>query len=135
MHIQDITWQETISIRHQVLWPDKNSSFCHVDGDETAWHAGVFMDAELVSVASVFPDGNCARLRKFATLAQYQGQGLGSALLTHMITRVRDAGCVYFWCDARASAMEFYRKFGLQTEGDVFYKGAVSYFRMGVTLA
>lgn len=40
----------------------------------------------------------------------------------------------YFWCDARESACRFYQRFGLQTEGERFYKSDVAYFKMGVNL-
>lgn len=134
MHIQRISWQDTIAIRHRVLWPGESPAFCRVEGDETAWHFGVFLNGELVSVASVFPEGSSARLRKFATLATYQGRGIGSALLAHVLSVVQEAGLTYFWCDARESASGFYQKFGLRTEGGVFYKGEIPYFKMGVTL-
>ncbi len=135
MHIQKISWQDTIAIRHRVLWPGESPAFCHVEGDETAWHYGVFVNGELVSVASVFADGDGARLRKFATLPECQGRGIGSALLTHVLLVVREAGFTRFWCDARESASSFYQKFGLSTEGGVFYKDKIPYFKMGVMLA
>lgn len=134
MQIQNITWQDTIAIRHRVLWPGESPAFCQVEGDETAWHFGVFLNGELVSVASVFSDGDGARLRKFATLTECQGKGIGSALLRHVLTVVQEAGFTHFWCDARESASGFYQKFGLRTEGCVFYKGDVPYSRMGVAL-
>jgi len=36
----------------------------------------------------------------------------------------------YFWCDARESAIGFYRRFGLQADGERFYKSEVPYFKM-----
>ncbi|GAB3369650.1 GNAT family N-acetyltransferase [Azotobacter armeniacus] len=79
--IRRINWQETIHLRHKVLWPKESPEFCHIEGDENAWHFGAFISERLVSVASVYPDGNIARLRKFATDRPYQEKGIGTALL------------------------------------------------------
>ena len=76
MEIRSITWQETIPLRHQVLWPCKPPEFCHVKGDSDALHYGAFVDDVLVCVASVYLTLNKARLRKFSTDARYQIKAL-----------------------------------------------------------
>ena len=134
MQITPIHWRETLPIRHQVLWPDKPEAFCMLDGDEQAWHFGAMIDGHLVGVASVYVDGNSARLRKFATLAEYQRQGIGSALLNHALSFACLQGMSHFWCDARESALAFYARFGLCPEGERFYKAEVPYFRMSRVL-
>jgi len=135
MVIKSIQWQEALPIRHQVLWPDKTPSFCQVQGDETAAHYGAYCDDELVSVASVYIDDNRARLRKFATLSEYQGQGIGSRVITHLLTELKAANIEYFWCDARRSAVGFYQKFGLEAQGDEFFKSGIPYFKMEVRVS
>lgn len=108
LRIKKITWQETIPIRHEVLWPNKTPEFCHVEGDELAQHFGLFIDECLVSVASIYLDNGAARLRKFATLNHYQGRGYGTALLQHILEALKADGVRLFWCDARESAIGFY---------------------------
>ena len=139
MQIKKLQWQQTLAIRHEVLWPDKPQAFCHVDGDEPAWHYGVYIDKTLVCVASIYPgltnntnDNNdkSARLRKFATLTHYQNQGIGSFILSHIIDSLKAKGIENFWCDARESAFDFYRRFGLETEGQRFYKEDIPYIKM-----
>ena len=102
-----------------------------------------FFDKNLVCVASVYLhtvtdiEGKCiqsARLRKFATLPNYQKQGVGSFLLNHIIHSLKTQDIDRFWCDARESAMPFYQRFGLVTEGERFYKGDIPYFKMQVTI-
>ncbi len=130
MEIKTISWQDAIPVRHRVLWPNKSSDFCHVTGDKEALHFGVYMDKKLVSVASLYIDSTEARLRKFATVESYQGKGIGSALLKHMLLAAKEKGLRYFWCDARESAKAFYQRFGLEVEGDRFYKSGVPYYKM-----
>lgn len=134
MNIVEISWEATIDIRHAVMWPDKPREFCHVKGDELALHFGAFIDAKLVSVASLFLDGTHGRLRKFATLEALQGQGIGSKMLVHVMQDAQNRGVTYFRCDARESAVDFYGRFGLTVEGERFFKAGQPYFKMGKEL-
>ena len=132
MEIRSIKWQDTLIIRHKVLWPDKPMSFCHVDGDAQAQHFGVFLDERLVCVASIYKDNREARLRKFATLACYQGQGIGTKLIKHIIEQLKSDGIKRFWCDARVSAQGFYEALGLEKYNDEFNKSGIAYCKMQI---
>jgi predicted GNAT family N-acyltransferase len=134
MNIQSIHWKDALPIRHQVLWPNKPPSFCKIDGDEMANHYGAYINGELVCVASIYIQNRTARLRKFATLLSFQGKGIGSQVLLHIISKLHEIGIDYFWCDARKSALEFYRKFGLEKEGSSFVKSNIPYYKMAIAL-
>jgi len=135
MDIQNIQWEDALAIRHNVLWPSKPPLFCKVDGDEDAKHYGVRINGELVCVASIYISDSTARLRKFATLHNHQGKGIGTQLLSHIIKELKSEGVEYFWCDARKSAVGFYQKFGLKKEGSEFKKSDVPYYKMAIELA
>ena len=134
MEIKAISWEETIPIRQQVLWPNESPEYCKVDGDEDALHFGIFITNQLTCVASLYLKGRSARLRKFATLHESQGKGLGSLMLNHIIKELKASGITYFWFDARESATPFYSRFGFNIEGERFYKNNVSYFKMYMDL-
>lgn len=134
MEICRISWEATIPLRHQVLWPNKKVEYCHVEGDETAWHYGVFESGKLVSVASVFPENKSARLRKFATAKNHQGKGIGTAVIKHIIFDLKNNGITEFWCDARESAIGFYERFGMKVEGAKFFKAHIPYFKMSLLI-
>jgi len=134
MEIQAIQWQEALPIRHKVLWPNKTALFCKVEGDESAKHYGIYIEGKLVSVASIYIENNTARLRKFATLAELQGNGLGTKLITHILKELITMNISYFWCDARKSAMNFYQKFNMVAQGGEFDKSGVMYVKMAVQL-
>lgn len=121
-------------IRHKVLWPSKPVEFCHVAGDENAYHVGVVINDALISVASIYFDNDSARLRKFATLENFQGQGFGSKLILQILSTLKDKGIRYLWCDARESATGFYDKLGFKVDGDKFYKSGVAYFKMSTLI-
>jgi len=134
MEIVGLDWEETIPIRQKVLWPDKPSSFCKVEGDEAGRHYGVIIEGALVCVASIYIESGSARLRKFATLEDFQNRGIGTALLKHMIEDSQSLHVNTFWFDARESAIEFYRRFGFSTEGERFFKSEIAYFKMAKRL-
>lgn len=133
MDIRKVTTAAVLPIRHIVLWPDKSLSFCEVEGDDSAIHYGAFIGGKLVSVASVYNNGSEARLRKFATLPEYQGQGIGTEVIQRLVCDLKSENVSYFWCDARTSALSFYQKFGLCVEGEEFKKSNVAYYKMSVS--
>ena len=134
MIIRTITTEETLPLRQAVLWPDHPLSASRVEGDEAALHFGGFVGDELVCTASLFPDGDQIRLRKFATLPDYQGHGHGTAMIQHLLDVARAQGAEMFWFDARESALPFYARFGFESFGDRFFKRDVPYRRMSKRL-
>lgn len=135
IEIRPINWQQTIPIRHRVLWPNKPKEFCHINGDNAALHYGAFIQGDLVCVASIYIADNKARLRKFATEAAYQSKGIGTAMLRHIIDSLSQTKIEVFWCDARESAMSFYQAFGMVRSSERFYKADVPYFRLSLNLS
>jgi GNAT superfamily N-acetyltransferase len=127
-----ISAEATYPLRHQVLWPDQPLDYVKVENDAAGQHFGAFRGEELLAVISLFVDGTEARFRKFATRPDCQGQGFGTALLKHVFAEARRQGANRIWCDARQDSAGFYASFGMQSEGQVFFKGAVAYVRMAM---
>ncbi|MCW8330984.1 GNAT family N-acetyltransferase [Photobacterium sp. SDRW27] len=132
MKIERIAAEQTLPVRHRVLWPEQPIDFCRVPEDDIGCHYGVFTDNQLVCVASVFIDGTTARLRKFATLPEYQGQGIGTRMIEQILADLKSNGINTFWCDARESATGFYRQFAMSPQGERFYKANIAYFKMAI---
>ena len=93
-----------------------------------------YLEETLVSVISLFIDGDDAQFRKFATLADQQGKGLGSALLEHLIKEAQSRGVRRLWCNARVDKTGFYERFGMTTTDHTFSKGGIDYVIMEVFL-
>ena len=55
-------------------------------------------------------------------------------MLAFIIQSLKNEKVGYFWCDARESALGFYKRFGMDTCSERFYKADVPYFKMAVTL-
>ncbi|MBN3494033.1 GNAT family N-acetyltransferase [Vibrio neptunius] len=133
MDVRKISAEDTLALRHLVLWPEKSVDFCRLEEDDASLHFGAFVAGKLVCVASVFVTDDVARLRKFATSPEYQGQGIGSNLLKVIISQLQNTGVIVFWCDARESALSVYKRIGMAELGECFYKGDIPYYKMSVT--
>jgi GNAT superfamily N-acetyltransferase len=131
MTIRPIAPAQTYALRHAVLWPDQPLAYVQLPDDDTGQHFGAFEAEKLVAVISLFvsADGT-ARFRKFATDPAWQGRGIGSALLRHLIAVATARGARALWCDARHATLPFYERFGMQPEGAIFYKGPIAYVRL-----
>lgn len=130
LEIRPVAAAATYALRHAVLWPEQPAAYVRLPDDAAGLHFGAFVGPELVSVISLFVSGQEARFRKFATAPAWQGRGIGGRLLAHTLGAAAAAGATSIWCDARASALAFYQRFGLQPEGAAFYKGAIPYQRL-----
>lgn len=95
---------------------------------------GRLLIMNLFCVSSVFIEENGARLRKFATLTEYQGKGIGTVMIQEIFTYLKTTNVEYFWCDARTSAIGFYHRLGLTTSGDTFFKSDVECVKMACKL-
>ncbi|POY35040.1 GNAT family N-acetyltransferase [Solitalea longa] len=130
MKIKRITADEVLNIRREVLYPDRAIHEIKLPEDDHGLHYGLFIDAELISVVSLFITGKSAQFRKFATIAKYQGKGYGSYLLNYIIAEAENHGCELIWCNARLSAVKFYLKFGFTETEERFTKDNVAFVIM-----
>jgi GNAT superfamily N-acetyltransferase len=111
-HIEQIAPYLTWKIRHKVMYPDLSFNTVILPQDYDGTHLGLFDQNTLISVVSLFREGDSMRFRKFATLSEFQGQGYGTELLQYLIDFSRNEGCNHIWCNARQNASGFYSKFG-----------------------
>ncbi|KAH6907672.1 GCN5-related N-acetyltransferase [Coprinopsis sp. MPI-PUGE-AT-0042] len=151
LEFRSIEASETIQLRNDVLNPAGGGWKAELPEDDSGKHLGVFVPSqkEPVAVLSLFldrppiddtPDSDwteimahekVVRFRKFACALSLQGRGIGSKLLDYAKEVARnDMGATLFWCDARTTSQEWYKKRGLIPYGDRFFKGVVEHIRM-----
>ena len=106
----DLTWR----IRHDVMYPDLPFDAIKLENDPNGIHFGLYTNDQLIAVVSLFNVGPVYQFRKFATRVGAQGKGYGTLLLKHVISYVTDTGAEKLWCNARISASAFYSKFGFK---------------------
>jgi len=130
IEIKKVPVEAILPIRHEVLWPDKPLAFVKVEGDEEGIHFGLYKDARLVNIISLFAEGRSMRFRKFATLPEYQNRGLGKMMMLKVFDYAKDKGYERLWCDARTDALSFYERIGFTTFSEPFFKEDIEYFKI-----
>ena len=129
MEVKNIGPLDTINIRKQMLRKDFPLDACHYPGDDDdlTFHLGGLIDGKLVSVASFYfvdhpsiEEGVQYQLRGMATLPDFQGQGLSSALLRTAFPIIKQNQGTTLWCNAREKAWGFYEKVGFKKRGEAF---------------
>jgi ribosomal protein S18 acetylase RimI-like enzyme len=130
MEIKEIAASETWPIRHKVMWPSKPLEFVVLPNDEEGLHFGLYEKEILVSVISLFIDGQDGQFRKFATDIFFQRCGYGTILLNYLIKESQRLNLKILQCNARTTAIEFYQRFGMKITSEVFRKNGKDYVMM-----
>jgi predicted GNAT family N-acyltransferase len=128
--IKQINADQTLDLRHRIMSPAKSQEAVRLEKDSEGQHFGVFEEDTLVSVVSLFAEGQTAQFRKFATETSYQGKGYGGLLMEHILEESRAQNMQSIWCNARVSAIGFYEKYGLKTVGESYMNGDIAYIKM-----
>ncbi len=131
---------DVVGLRHSVLRPHTTADQALFPGDErpvSAHFCARSASGEVVGVATVWPEappwevrgepgplevpaGGAWRLRGMATAPHWQGQGVGALVLRAALAHAEEQGGLLLWCNARWGAVEFYRRAGLATWGEVW---------------
>lgn len=134
MEIKTIKASDTWQIRHDVMWPDQPYEFVQLEEDDAGFHFGVFEDDKLVSIVSCFVEGKEMQFRKLATLEEYQGKGIASYLLEHILEFAKSKDLKKVWCNARSNKKSFYEKIGLIDTYKTFVKAGQEFTIMEIKL-
>lgn len=135
LRIEQVTVEQVLPVRQQVLWPNDTIESCIVDGDKSALHIAAYIEEKIVCVASIYTEKNGVfRLRKFATLEVYQGQGIGSKVINFIIKELTQQKAQSLWCDARETALSFYKKFDFYPISERFLKRNKAYYKIERTI-
>lgn len=125
--IKKINAKDTYPIRLEVLRKNISLPFeFNGDFDEDTFHLGVFKNEELIAVSSYMKSNNERfsgeqyQLRGMATLKECQGMGAGKLMMQKAYEILIENKIDCIWCNARVIAVDFYKKQGLDTVGEVF---------------
>lgn len=127
LNIEQITPELAWNIRHEVLYPNLNIDAVKLDDDFIGIHFGVFVANKLAGVVSVFEDEDKLLFRKLSVRNEFQNQKIGSALMNYILNHARSTEKKFIWCNARTSALNFYKKFGFVSNGKTFTKNGIDF--------
>jgi ribosomal protein S18 acetylase RimI-like enzyme len=130
MQIRVVDGAATRELRRAVLRPNwPVGSAMHGDDNPDAVHlAALDGDGRVVGGCLVLPrtyplrpdQPDAWQLRGMATAPDLRGRGIGGQLVAAALEQLRARGGRLIWCDARTSAVGFYRKHGFTAEGEQF---------------
>ncbi len=129
IQVKSISAEETYSIRHSILRPNQSLEDCkfEADLDPATFHLGAFWEGKLISIGTFSSeshpelDGQVQyRLRGMATLEEYRNYKAGSMLIKYAEESLLQRQADLWWCNARISVSDYYKKLGLSEQGDVF---------------
>jgi GNAT superfamily N-acetyltransferase len=127
--INKIKYIDTFPVRSAVLRQGKPIETCFFLGDDAVGttHFGLFIEANLIGVASVFKTSNKNfdnknqfQLRGMAILEEYQSTGFGKFLIEEIFNFIESTQVELLWFNARESAVPFYEKLGCTKKGASF---------------
>ena len=99
-----------------MLRPSQPLDTCIFPYDNISIHLGLSVNRKLISIISFskqdlegYSEKNCWQFRGMATLTKYSRLGYGKKILKAAIKIVKDKNADIFWCNARESALNFYK--------------------------
>ena len=127
LDIKKITVEETYAIREKELRKNMDlSAQFSGDFDKDTLHLGLFRNNKLVSIVSFMKKNNNLftgeqyQLRGMATLEDFQGNDYGKMLILRAEEILKNKNIEIVWCNARITALEFYKKRGYLIIGAEF---------------
>ncbi len=125
--INEVKPEDTYPIRKAILRNGMTLSHEMMgDHDKDTLHLGLYESDRLVCIASFMVASNDVfngyqfQLRGMASADTAQGKGFGKMLLKEAETRLKNRGVETLWCNARVVALNFYKKLGYQSVGNIF---------------
>jgi len=127
--INKIKYIDTFPVRSAVLRQGKPIETCFFLGDDAVGttHFGLFIENNIIGVASVFTSNNenfdnktQFQLRGMAILEEYQSTGFGKLLIEEIFNFIESTQVELLWFNARETAVPFYEKLGCIKKGTSF---------------
>jgi predicted GNAT family N-acyltransferase len=142
MQIRIVDGATTQELRRAVLRPNwPVGSPMHGDENPDAVHfAAVADDGTVIATCLILPrlypprpdEPDAWQLRGMATAPERRSQGIGAAIVHAVITEAKRRSGRLMWCDARTTAVPFYRAHGFTAEGAEFIhaESGIPHYRM-----
>lgn len=137
--IRDVTWaREATKLRavrvavfvveqnipEELEWDEHDAVSAHALAEDR--------DGVPIGCGRLLPDGHIGRL---AVLSDWRGQGVGAALLLHLVELARTQGHARVLLNAQAHAMPFYARYGFAPSGAPFIEAGIPHQEMARLLA
>jgi len=122
-----------VALRHEVLRRPLGLAFTReqLAAESGSFHFGCYSEGVLVGclVLRPLPEGG-AQMRQVAVREEWQGRGVGQAMVGYAENRARELGLRVMVLHARESAVGFYQTLGYRTQGARFWEVTLPHWKM-----
>jgi GNAT superfamily N-acetyltransferase len=132
IEVREVAVDVVLPLRHAILRAGRARESAHArqDGDPATRHFAAYAGSRVVGVVSQFPENTelaparrAERLRGMAVDPEWQGRGVGHALMRAVADLAQARGAEVLWANGRDTALGFYTSVGFRVAGDGFVDG------------
>jgi GNAT superfamily N-acetyltransferase len=123
----------TVALRNMILRQPLGLQFTEEEreADKKYHHFACYLDGRLAGCLVLCPrEGGDVQMRQVSVVAEWQGQGIGTALVEYTETWAREAGYRRMILHARDAAVGFYEKLGYAKVGEPFVEVSIPHWAM-----
>ena len=103
--------------------------------DPIAWHALAFRGNQCIGTGRLTEVAqNTGQIGRMAVLASFRGNGVGKAILMHLIDLAVSQKMSSISLHSQVSAIPFYEKFGFKAEGAIYEEAGIPHRNMMLIL-
>lgn len=127
--IKFVPLEIVLPLRSKMLRGGADIATCVLPTDNTEgiFHLAYYVSkTEIATVGTFYPQNIEGReafgyqLRGMATDTPFFGKGYGAELIKYAVDYIKAAKAEYIWCNARTSAINFYKKQGFEIVSEEF---------------
>ena len=126
--VKFVPFELTLGLRSKVLRNNLPLDACVFPTDqvEGAFHLAFYVQDEIATIASFFPKNQKDhqslgyQLRGMATDPPFVGKGYARQVINFAVNYIKNTNAKYIWCNARKTAVDFYKKQGFQVSSEEF---------------
>lgn len=125
-------YKKAVALREEILRKPLGLFFTkeELELEKEHVHLAGFLGQEMCTTAVLVPDGDEMKMQRVASKSQFQGKGIGSALMRFCEDYAKKHGFKSIYCHARGTAVQFYLQNQYQLEGEPFAEDGIPHQKM-----
>jgi predicted GNAT family N-acyltransferase len=128
-----VDYDKEVQLRYAVLRKPLNLNFTaeQLEAESAFFHLGYFEHEKIIACLILAPEKNGKmKMKQVAVDFEFQGKGIGAALVKAAESFALEKGFKTMYCHARDTAVPFYLKLGYHQIGEMFEEVTIPHFEM-----
>ncbi|MTI60162.1 MAG: GNAT family N-acetyltransferase [Firmicutes bacterium] len=102
--------------------------------DQAAVHVLAREGSKVIACGRVIFNDSYGKIGRVAVAKSWRKQGIGRKICQKIIAIADERNCSRLVLEAQVDAIDFYRKLGFETSGDIFQEAGIEHIKMTATL-